>query len=145
MPGGGGSSGSQGILLEYCIGCDGLQPHLGCSPLGFGEALGLCLPLAAATTNPNGLTQLIRVRVGGGAASPSCYLPQPPPLCAAGPRGVLPPYKRTPPYAIQIIHCTAIYSLPLTVTEPSNCWVTKGCLNCSHTINILFGKICPSI
>jgi hypothetical protein len=104
-------------LLEYCIGCVGLQPHLGCSPLGFGEALGLRLPLAAATTNPNGLSQPIRVRVGGGTAFPSCYLPQPPPLCAAGPRGVLPPYKRTPPYAIQIIHCTAIYSLPLTRSD----------------------------
>jgi hypothetical protein len=25
-------------LLEYCIGRVGLQPQLGCSPLGFGEA-----------------------------------------------------------------------------------------------------------
>jgi hypothetical protein len=48
-------------------------------------AAGCCLPLAAATTNPNGLSQPIRVRVGGGAASLSCCLSQPPHPGAAGP------------------------------------------------------------
>jgi hypothetical protein len=71
----------------------------------------LRLPLAAATTNPNGLSQPIRVRVGGGAASPSCYLRQPPPLCAVGPRGVLPPIKGPPhmQYKSSIVQQSTLY------------------------------------
>jgi hypothetical protein len=52
-------------------------------------------PPSRRQPNPNGLSQPIRVRVGGGAA-PSRRTPG-----AAGPRGVLPPINRTPCCAIQ--------------------------------------------
>jgi hypothetical protein len=52
----------------------------------------------------------------GGAAFPSCYLPQPPPPCAAGPRGSFSPIKGPPHMQYKPSHCTAIHSLPLTPT-----------------------------